>query len=203
MIPDGRVGLSPCAPLQSVYPAPMAIDPDDETDDDSALFRQAVGPVKPLPDTPPPPQRPRPRPAARMAELDEMEARSGFQRGLDDLSALAAADTLSYRRDSLPVTAFQRLRKGRFSAQDELDLHGATAVQAQRLLRQFLADAQASELGCVRIIHGKGFRDDGGLPVLKNLVDGMLRQRGDVLAFHSAPAAQGGTGAVIVLLARR
>lgn len=138
-----------------------------------------------------------------MAERDEFDARSEFRRGMDDLSALAAADTLSYRRDSLPVTIFQRLRKGRFSAQDELDLHGATAVQAQRLLRQFLADAQASELGCVRIIHGKGFRDDGGLPVLKNVVDGMLRQRGDVLAFHSAPAAQGGTGAVIVLLARR
>jgi len=34
-------------------------------------------------------------------------------------------------------------------------------------------------------------------------VDRVLRQRADVLAFHSAPAAQGGTGAVLVLLARR
>ena len=40
-----------------------------------------------------------------------------------------------------------------------------------------------------------------GLPVLKNLVDRLLRQRADVLAFHSAPPAQGGTGAVLVLLA--
>jgi DNA-nicking Smr family endonuclease len=39
--------------------------------------------------------------------------------------------------------------------------------------------------------------------VLKNLVDRLLRQRNDVLAFHSAPAGQGGTGAVLVLLARR
>ncbi|HPO24257.1 MAG TPA: SMR domain protein, partial [Arenimonas sp.] len=30
-----------------------------------------------------------------------------------------------------------------------------------------------------------------------------LRHRGDVLAFVSAPQAQGGTGAVLVLLARR
>jgi DNA-nicking Smr family endonuclease len=41
------------------------------------------------------------------------------------------------------------------------------------------------------------------MPALKNLVDRMLRQRADILAFHSAPAAQGGTGAVMVLLARR
>ena len=181
----------------------MASPPDHDPDDDSALFRDAVGPVKVLPETSPAPRRPRPRPVARLAERDEMEALSEFQKGMDNLSALAAGDTLSYRHASLPATAFQRLRQGRFSAQDELDLHGATAVQAQRLLRQFLSEAHAHEFGCVRIIHGKGLRDDGGLPVLKNLVDASLRQRADVLAFHSAPPAQGGTGAVLVLLARR
>jgi len=55
----------------------------------------------------------------------------------------------------------------------------------------------------VRIVHGKGLNSDDSLPVLKNVVDRMLRQRADVLAFHSAPAAQGGTGAVLVLLAPR
>jgi DNA-nicking Smr family endonuclease len=39
--------------------------------------------------------------------------------------------------------------------------------------------------------------------VLKNLVDRALRQRADVLAFHSPRAAQGGTGAVLVLLEHR
>jgi DNA-nicking Smr family endonuclease len=176
--------------------------PDDE-EDDAALFRDAVGPVKPLPESTLPPRKPRPRPAARMAERDEIEARSEFQRGLDDLSSLAAGDILSYRRDTLPVPVFQRLKRGRFSAQDELDLHGATVAQAESMLRTFIAEAHAHEFGCVRIIHGKGRRDDGGIPVLKNLVDRVLRQRADILAFHSAPAAQGGTGAVLVLLARR
>ena len=179
----------------------MPSTPDD--DDDYALFRQAIGPVKPMPASAPAPAKPRPKPAARMAELDEIEARSEFQRGLDDFSALTAGDVLSHRRDTVPAHVFQRLKRGRFSAQDELDLHGATVAQAESLLRQFLSEAHAHEFGCVRIIHGKGRRDDGGLPVLKNLVDRMLRQRGDVLAFHSAPAAQGGTGAVVVLLARR
>lgn len=175
----------------------------DKEQDDGALFRDAIGPVKALPAAAPPPAKPRPRPRARMAELDELDARSEFRRGLDDLSALSAGDILSYRRDSLPPQMFQRLKRGRYSAQDELDLHGATVVQAEALLRRFLAEAHAHDFGCVRIIHGKGQRDDGGLPVLKNLVDRMLRQRADVLAFHSAPAAQGGAGATTVLLARR
>lgn len=172
-------------------------------DDDAALFRQAIGEVKPLPDSTPPPRKPRPRPAARMAERDEVDARSEFQRGLDDPALLAAGDVLSFRRDQLPPRLFQRLRKGQFSVQDELDLHGATALQAEGLLRQFLQEAHAHDHGCVRIVHGKGQRNDREIPVLKNLVDRLLRQRGDILAFHSAPPAQGGTGAVLVLLARR
>ncbi|MEO6103848.1 MAG: Smr/MutS family protein [Pseudoxanthomonas sp.] len=177
--------------------------PPSDEDEDAALFRNAIGPVKRLPEAALPPAKPRPRPAARMGELDEIEARGEFQRGLDDLSALAAGDVLSYRRDPVPAQVFQRLKRGRFSAQDELDLHGATLAQAESMLRLFIADAHAHEFGCVRIIHGKGRRDDGAMPVLKNLVDRVLRQRGDILAFHSAPAPQGGTGAVLVLLARR
>ena len=64
-------------------------------------------------------------------------------------------------------------------------------------------DQHGAGSGCVRIVHGKGRYSAEGVPVLKNLVDRLLRQRGDVLAFHSAPAAQGGTGAVLVLLKPR
>ena len=176
---------------------------DPPEDDDAALFRQAIGFTSPMADAAPPPRPPKPRPAARMAERDEVDARSEFQRGLDDLALLEAGDVLSFRRDKVPPRVFQRLRKGQFSAQDELDLHGATAAEAERLLRQFMQEAHAHEHGCVRIIHGKGRRNEREIPVLKNLVDRLLRQRGDVLAFHSAPATQGGTGAVLVLLARR
>ncbi|HEY1033787.1 MAG TPA: Smr/MutS family protein, partial [Pseudoxanthomonas sp.] len=143
-----------------------------------------------------------PKPRARMAERDELDARSEFQRGMETLELHAAGDVLSHRREVMPSRVFQRLKRGQFSAQDELDLHGATALQAESLLRQFLAEAHQHDHGCVRIIHGKGGRSDAA-PVIKNVVDRILRQRADVLAFHSAPPAQGGTGAVLVLLARR
>lgn len=194
-----------CMPACGRYPEAMHT-PDDH-DDEAALFRDAVGEVRRLKSSAPPPRKPRPRPAARMAERDEREAMSDFRRGLEDMRLesmpIGAGDVLSHRRDSLPAPLFQRLRRGQFSVQDELDLHGANAVQAEALLRRFLHDAHRAGNGCVRIIHGKGRGSDADIPVLKNVVDRVLRHRGDVLAFHSAPPAQGGTGAVLVLLAAR
>lgn len=190
-----------CASLSSRYAVPMR---SDDAADDSALFRAAIGKVEPMRRTASAaPRKPPPKPAARMAECDEDNARSEFQRLLDGTAKLEAGDSSSYRRANVPAHVFQRLKRGQFSIQDELDLHGANVTQAESLLRQFLADAHVAGFGCVRIIHGKGLQSDNRAPVLKNLVDRMLRQRADVHAFHSAPPAQGGTGAVLVLLAKR
>lgn len=169
--------------------------------DDAQLFRDAIGPVRELPAVPPPPDRPRPRPAARMAERDEAEARGEFAKLLD-ADHIEGGDVLRYRRDEVPAHVLRRLRRGTYAAQDELDLHGADGAVAERLLREFLREAVRAGLGCVRIVHGKGRGSGGVAPVLKNLVDRQLRRRSDVLAFHSTPAAQGGTGAVLVLLKR-
>ncbi|KRD74842.1 Smr/MutS family protein [Lysobacter sp. Root983] len=186
-------------------------DPNDDDEDAAELFRSAIGPVRRLPEAALPPSAPKPKPRARMAERDEAQAREEFRHALDASLAgageLESGDALSYRRDELPPRVFQRLRRGEISAQEELDLHGSDVREAEALLRAFLHDAREHGLGCVRVIHGKGHRrgteyvDSRGLPVLKNLVDRLLRQRGDILAFHSAPPSQGGTGAVLVLLA--
>jgi DNA-nicking Smr family endonuclease len=175
---------------------------EDEAHDDAALFRAAIGPVRELPPTPAPPATPKPRPRPRMAERDEEDARNAFRRMLD-ADVLEGGDALSWRRDEVPPRVLQRLRRGLYAAQDELDLHHADAARAETLLRVFLKEAVQAGLGCVRIVHGKGLHSETGVPVLKNLVDRMLRQRADVLAFHSAPPAQGGLGAVLVLLRRR
>jgi DNA-nicking Smr family endonuclease len=183
--------------------------PHPDSDDDAELFRSAIGPIRKLPDATPPPAVPKPRPRARMAELDEADARQSFRHAFDE-SLLEAADALSYRSDALPVHVFARLKRGEIAVQEELDLHGADARTAEQLLRAFLNAARQHGVGCVAVIHGKGLHgaalegrpvDSRGAPVLKNLVDRMLRQRADVLGFHSAPATRGGTGAVIVLLA--
>jgi len=173
-----------------------------EPPDDAALFRDAIGPVRPLPAQPPPPGKPRPRPTPRMGLRDEREATSEFRRALT-VDALEAGDALSYRRDNVPPRTLQRLKRGHFAAQDEIDLHWADARQAEAMLREFLHHARQQGYGCVRVIHGKGLHGDSNAPVLKNLVDRQLRHRADVLAFASAPANQGGTGATLVLLAAK
>ena len=176
--------------------------PPDEPIDDAALFREAIGAdrgkVRALPDAPLPPSPPKPRPAAKMARRDEDAARDAFRHAV--IAALEAGDTLSHRRDEVPPQVLKRLARGEYSAQEELDLHGLPAQAAESLLRAFLRDCRAHGVGCVRIVHGKGRNSEERLPVLKNLVDRVLRHRADVLAFHSPPAAQGGTGAVLVLL---
>ena len=175
--------------------------PDGADADDASLFREAVGPVRRLPESPEPPRPPRPAPSGRMARGDDEEARSEFARMLS-VDAIAAGDALAYRRDDVPGRVLQRLGRGLYAAQDELDLHGCDAATAERLLREFVREAARAGAGCVRIVHGKGLGSGTDVPVLKNLVDRLLRQRSDVLAFHSAPAAGGGTGAVLVLLRR-
>lgn len=177
--------------------------PDDDwnalDDDDPALLAQAVGPVRRLKHAASaPPRGPRPRPRPRQFDADEQAAlQSSRQAQLDDV---AAGDVSLYRRPELPLRAFKRLRRGLYAVQDEVDLHHAGVELAGELLRAFLREALDQDLRCVRIVHGKGLRSAGGRAVLRPWVESHLRQRNDVLAYSSAPANQGGTGALLVLL---
>ncbi len=110
---------------------------------------------------------------------------------------------MSYRRASLPERTFRHLRRGRFRIEGEMDLHGLTVNQARLRLREFVAEAAARGIGCVRVIHGKGLRSGPRGPVLKTCVQRWLSRWDEVLAFVSARARDGGSGAVYVLLRRR
>lgn len=173
------------------------------SEDDAALFREAIGDVRALDPPPPAPEKPRPAPVPRMRALDEAEALAQ-SRGAGWFEAtIEAAEALAYRRDEVPEKVLKALKRGQYSVGGELDLHQMRAPEAERWLREFLAESRQGGHACVRIIHGKGLRAAAGGSVLKALVDRMLRQRADVLAFASAPEAMGGTGAVLVLLARK
>jgi DNA-nicking Smr family endonuclease len=52
----------------------------------------------------------------------------------------------------------------------------------------------------VRIIHGKGLGSINKEPVLKNKVRAWLVQKDEVIAFCQARAADGGSGALVVVL---
>ncbi|MFT3807618.1 Smr/MutS family protein [Arenimonas sp.] len=168
--------------------------------EDAALFRDAIGEVTRIEREPAATDRPAPPPEPRRLRLDEAEALKE-SRDLSTLPAIEANEVLAFRRDEVPEKTLRQLKRGQFSVLDEIDLHRLRASDAEPMLKQFLNQARHSSRLCVRVVHGKGLRSEAE-PVLKALVDRILRHRGDVLAFASAPVSQGGTGAVLVLLAR-
>ena len=84
--------------------------------------------------------------------------------------------------------------------QDEIDLHGLRSDEARERVAEFLRDSARAGLRCVRVVHGKGLGSPGREPVLKAKVKSWLVQRSEVLAFTHARPADGGHGALIVLL---
>ncbi len=146
---------------------------------------------------------PRPAPCARMRARDERQVLEESLVGPIDADLLETGDETSFRRPGVRPTLMRKLRRGQFSIQASLDLHGHTRPEAQRAIAEFLSDALAQDLRCVKIIHGKGLRSPRGLPILKARVEISLQQRDEVLAYSSAPNWAGGHGAVLVLLRGR
>lgn len=173
------------------------------SDEDAALFREAIGPVRAIEAPPPAPCPPRPQARAGQRERDEADALRSSRVEPFATEAASSGDSLTYRRDGISERIWRRLRRGQFAVQDEIDLHHMDAASAERSLRSFLLDARGHDRLCLRIIHGKGLHSKAGTPVLRSLVEGLLRRRAEVLAYVSAPPAMGGTGALLVLLSRR
>lgn len=166
------------------------------------LFARAVGPVQPLPDKrtvllPPEP----PAPIALQLQLDEAAVlREALSDGFDVSTLLDTDEALSYRRPGVGPDVTRKLRKGEWSIQRELDLHGLRRDDARDALGAFIRDAHRQGVRCVRVVHGKGLGSPGKTPVLKSKVLGWLIQKTEVLAFVLAKPSEGGAGALVVLL---
>ena len=173
---------------------------DPVSSDDARLFREAIGEVRRIDAAAAPPTVPKPEPLPRMLEADEAAVPGELLAMAFDPATLEMGEELAYLRDGYPPKLLRQLKRGQFSVQDEIDLHQMNAAAAQATIADFLAEAKQHGLHCVRIIHGKGLRSKAAGPVLKALTDRLLRRRDDVVAFASARPAQGGTGAVVVLL---
>ena len=172
----------------------------DVSDEDARLFAQAVGPVRRIVGQSTIAVRPRPAPEPLQSQLDEARVAGELMSSAIDPAQIEVGKELSYLKSGLSPRLLRRLKRGHFSIADEIDLHQMTANVARTAIKQFLDENKRDGRLCVKIIHGKGLRSRAQGPVLKRLVDGMLRQRADVLAYASAKPAEGGTGAVIVLL---
>lgn len=169
------------------------------------LFAATVGPVQPLRGDHASRVVQRQQPAAPRARQREQDHAAVLQEALSDAidisSLLETDEQLSYKRPEIGDDVLRKLRRGHWSIRAEIDLHGLRRDAARTALSTFIRDCQRQGLRCVRIVTGKGLGSPGRVPVLKHKVYGWLLQKQDVLAFVQARAAEGGAGAVIVLLA--
>ena len=175
---------------------------DSPTDDSLEDFRSALAGVKRLPasDRLPPVLKPLPQPLARQQALDDIAVMAELLQEPMYPEDFESGDTLTYRGEGIQDSVWKKLRRGQFSLQAECDLHGLNRDDARLEIVQFLAHCASQRYRCVRIIHGKGNGSPNSGPVIKRALDSWLRKRRDVLAFCSARAHDGGTGAVYVLL---
>ena len=118
-----------------------------------------------------------------------------------DVGTLLDVDELlSFRRPGIGTDVTHKLRRGDWSIQRQLDLHGLRRDEAREHLSFFIREAHQHGIRCVRVIHGKGLGSPGKAPVLKSRVHSWLVQKQEVLAFVQAKPADGGGGALVVLL---
>ena len=166
------------------------------------LFENAVGKVQRLPDpgvADISPQRPPPHPLQH--QRDEAAALRESMSDEFDISSLLDTDAqLSFRRPGVGADVTQKLRKGKWSIQRQVDLHGLRSDAAREALGSFIRESHQQGIRCVRVIHGKGLGSPGKAPILKSRVHSWLVQKKEVLAFVQAKPADGGAGALVVLL---
>ena len=167
------------------------------------LFARAIGATEPLrrkAAVPLAPEPPAPIPVQH--QLDEQRVlRESLSDEFDVTTLLDVDDAMSFRRPGIGTDVTARLRKGDWSIQAQVDLHGLRSDEARETLGGFIRNAYKQGLRCVRVVHGKGLGSPGKQPVLKTKTQRWLIQKNEVIAFVQAKPAEGGAGALVVLLA--
>jgi len=167
------------------------------------LFSRAIGATQPLRRQAAVPLAPEPpAPIPFQHQLDEQRVlRESISDEFDVTTLLDVDDAMSFRRPGIGTDVTRKLRAGEWTIQREVDLHGLRSDAAREALGAFIRTAHRQGVRCVRVVHGKGLGSPGKQPVLKTKAQRWLIQKNEVLAFVQAKPAEGGAGALVVLLA--
>jgi len=168
---------------------PEKRDDGDEVED----FARAMADVVRL--TPDPRGRVRPAPHVSLPRAGNRPAAPSAGKDEDIDDALAS----SFVAPGVDRRELRKLKRGDYAADSRLDLHGQTAAEAVASVKRFIDNGRHRHRS-VCIVHGRGLHSEGNLSIVKTRVRECLRQHRAVLAYADAPRADGGNGAVYVLL---
>jgi DNA-nicking Smr family endonuclease len=176
-------------------------------EEDDAILREALAGVRPLVNGGPARIAIQPR-LERSVVSEDAEVLAQLSDLVSGQGTFELTETDEYvegARVGLDPRIVSRLRRGEFSVQAHIDLHGMIQVNAKEALTQFILESVRKGWRAVLVVHGRGRRSPGGQPVLKHATAEWLSHGtigGYVLAFTTARAYDGGAGAVWVLLRR-
>lgn len=109
------------------------------------------------------------------------------------------------RRLDVDPRELRRLRRAQYAVDGKLDLHGLGAQEARQSVEAFIKKRAQDGDRVILVVHGKGSHSPRGHGVLRGEIAAWLSQgraSRHVAAFATAPDDHGGSGAVLVLLAR-
>ena len=177
-------------------------------EDEERLFQKAMAGVEPILCEHTAIAATKSNPAKVSDEDPNAEALSRLEKLVRCGEGFAVSDTSEYMEwigYGVNPDVAKRLHRGDFSIQAHIDLHGLGVEPAQEAFERFLKEALFSGKRAVLIVHGRGLSSCEE-PVLKTKVKEWLTSglwRKWVIAFTSASACDGATGATYVLLRQR
>lgn len=165
--------------------------------DDESLFQQEMSDVEPLKSD----NKVKHKPERKKIRVKHHHQDSA---AIDDVFSDAhvedCPDRLNFSRSGVQPATLKKLRQGKLPIDNNIDLHGLTIDEARDYLLEFLGECEIDGSRVLLIVHGKGYSSPGLKPKIKPMLNRWLKQLTSVLAFVSAQPADGGTGAVYVLL---
>jgi len=189
-------------------PAPPAPAPPPRPKSEAELWAEATSGatrVDPGPGLAAPPTPRGPPDRVWYADLDALDELKALVSGERPFDIADTDEFIEGRVTGLDQAIVRKLRRGDYAVQGHLDLHGLTREEAKGTVDGFLRDARRAGKRCVLLVHGRGLHSKDQLPVLKEALRSWLEQQRfsrHVLAFATARPADGGGGAVYVLLRR-
>jgi DNA-nicking Smr family endonuclease len=138
----------------------------------------------------------------------ELEDRRLMQEALDESTPIAIPEHPEYIEGwigGIGKRFLPNLRNGIYSIQGQIDLHGMSRLEAEAAVEEYVIRMSRYRSCCIKIIHGRGINSPADRATLKDSLQRLLstrRMSKYVVAYASAPARDGGVGAVYVLLGR-
>lgn len=162
--------------------------------DDFALFQEAVKGTKKIKQNTFAPKNEARKTVSEVRKLQE-QADTLFYFSDEYEPLLNEIDEkVRYLRADIDPYILKRLRRGDFSPELFLDLHGLTREQAKKELASLILACEKEQVYCASIMTGYGTR------ALKHQIPRWLVQHPKIIALHQAPREWGGDAAILILI---